>query len=212
MTPPQMFIIAGPPGAGKSTGFGLLSYAERVFNADDRAAQLNGASYLAIPAAIRRQVNLEFESFVRANITTGQSFALETTLRSRVTFEQARMAKDAGFTVSMIYIGLDGFERHLARVTQRALLGGHAASETTLRRIYESSIANLRLAMNPDESGIDSVRVFDNSVLGRMAELVVETDRGRIDYLANNLPAWLQTALHWSDSDVSKIRQDIARR
>lgn len=45
MTQPEMLIVAGPPGAGKSSVFPLPHIADRVFNADDRAAQLNGGSY-----------------------------------------------------------------------------------------------------------------------------------------------------------------------
>jgi predicted ABC-type ATPase len=139
----EMFIFAGPPGAGKSSVFPLRKFARRAFDADDRAADLNGGSYRSIPLHIRREVNQEFERFVLDDIIKGQSFALETTLRSRVTFEQARHAKSVGFNVPMVYIALDSFDLHFDRVRRRGLLGGHAASESTLHRIYESSLANL---------------------------------------------------------------------
>jgi hypothetical protein len=41
MATPRMFVIAGPPGAGKSSVFSLSKFAQRTFNADDRAAELN---------------------------------------------------------------------------------------------------------------------------------------------------------------------------
>lgn len=44
----RMFIIAGPPGAGKSSLFSLSDFADHVFNADDRAAELNSGSYESI--------------------------------------------------------------------------------------------------------------------------------------------------------------------
>jgi predicted ABC-type ATPase len=90
MAAPGMFIAAGPPGGGKSSLFVLSRFAERAFNADDRAAELNGGSYENIPTLVRAVVKREFEEFVRANIRSGTSFALETTLRSTITFEQAR--------------------------------------------------------------------------------------------------------------------------
>lgn len=43
-------------------------FADRIFNADDRAAELNRGSYSAIPIELRRQVNVEFEAFVRDSI------------------------------------------------------------------------------------------------------------------------------------------------
>ncbi|MBZ5623080.1 MAG: hypothetical protein LAQ69_30810 [Acidobacteriia bacterium] len=72
-----MFIIAGPPGGGKSSFFALSGLADHVFNADDRAAELNAGSYENIPTAVRAAVNREFEEFVHGNIRTGTSFANE---------------------------------------------------------------------------------------------------------------------------------------
>jgi hypothetical protein len=58
-------------------GSRCLPSPDGLFNADDRAAQLNGGAYRAIPLSIRRQVNLEFEAFVREKTTDRQSFALK---------------------------------------------------------------------------------------------------------------------------------------
>jgi predicted ABC-type ATPase len=107
----RMFIVAGPPGGGKSSLFSLSDYADRVFNADDRAAQLNCDSYERIPLSIREIVNCEFEKFVHENIRAGTSFALETTLRSTITYEQAKLAKENGFRVAMWYVAHSSLRR-----------------------------------------------------------------------------------------------------
>lgn len=104
MNVPRMFIVAGPPGGGKSSFFGLAGFCDHVFNADDRAAELNHGSYEQIPISVRAEVNREFEEFIHTNIRAGTSFALETTLRSMITFEQARLAREKGFRVSMFYV------------------------------------------------------------------------------------------------------------
>jgi predicted ABC-type ATPase len=157
-----MLIIAGPPGGGKSSVFSSYDSAEHVFNADDRAARLNAGSYENIPLSVRVIVNREFEEFVHANIRSGASFALETTLRSTITFDQAKLAKDNGFQVTMLYVALDTPERHIERVKRRAARGGHSASEATLRRIHASSLANLPLALNPEKSSVDVIQIYDN--------------------------------------------------
>lgn len=212
MLPPEMFIVAGPPGAGKSSVFPLRSFADRVFNADDRAAELNAGSYRDIPIHIRNKVNQEFERFVRDSIAAGRSFALETTLRSSITFEQAKLAGSVGFSVLMIYVALDSFDRHLERVRRRALVGGHAASESTLRRIYESSLRNLSDALNPAESSIEAVRIFDNSTFQTVPKLALETKGGRIVRIADDFPVWLLSALHWSESELQNRRRGLNDR
>ena len=207
----RMVIVAGPPGAGKSSVFPLTDFADHIFNADDRAAALNGGSYESIPLAIRKAVNREFEEFVHANIRSGTSFAIETTLRSTITFEQAKIARQHGFRVVMIYVALDTVVRHIERVKRRASRGGHSASETTLRRIHASSVENLPLALNPAKSGIEFIRVYDNSRSESKPRVALESRRGKIVRLTAEFPEWLQRALHWTDQDLDRHRRNLAR-
>ena len=94
-----MFIVAGPPGSGKSTAFPMAAFGVDSSNADDHAAAPNNGSYCDIPRVFRSRVNDLFETFVLAHIDARSSFALEMTLRSAVTFEQAGLARRAGFVV-----------------------------------------------------------------------------------------------------------------
>jgi predicted ABC-type ATPase len=209
MTHPRMVIIAGPPGAGKSSIFSLSDFADNVFNADERAAELNAGSYQSIPLSVRAVVSREFERFVHSNIAAGMSFALETTLRSTITFEQARLAKEKGFRVFMRYVALGSVEQHIERVKRRAARGGHSASEATLRRIHASSLSNLPIALNAKESGIEIVRIYDNSQPENRPALVLEARFGRIVRLADNLPPWLQQALAWTEREVERRRREL---
>jgi len=184
---PRMIVIAGPPGSGKSSIFPVTSFGVASFNADDRAAELNGGSYIGISSKIRQTVNREFEAFVLRSIQRRMSFAIETTLRSSVTFEQARSAKAAGFGTEMRYLALRNFAMHLERVKIRADAGGHSASETTLRRIYASSLANLPRAV----SEMDDLWVYDNTEVGGPPKLLLEAEKGRICFFAEDLPDWL---------------------
>jgi predicted ABC-type ATPase len=84
---PRMVVIAGPPGSGKSVAFPVDSFGIDSFNADDRSAELNRGSYQGIPLEIRSAVNREFERFVEEHIRNHRSFAIETTLRSDITFQ-----------------------------------------------------------------------------------------------------------------------------
>ena len=49
---PKMVEVAGPPGSGKSSLYPLSSFGIAHFNADDRAAELNGGSYSGISSEL----------------------------------------------------------------------------------------------------------------------------------------------------------------
>src|ERR1035438_412114 len=98
-----MFIVAGPPGAGKSRAFPVSGFGVDFFNADDRAAALNHGSYLNVTPAIRNEVNVLFESFAQDHIERRASCTFETTLRSGITFDQAALARHVGFMTEMRY-------------------------------------------------------------------------------------------------------------
>jgi len=55
--PPSMNVVARPPGSGESSLYPVSSFGSAYFNADDRAAELNGGSYIAIPSRVRRVVS-----------------------------------------------------------------------------------------------------------------------------------------------------------
>jgi predicted ABC-type ATPase len=189
--PAKMIVVAGPPGSGKSSIFPVSSFGVRFFNADDRAAELNGGSYSGIPRQIRAMVNREFEAFVAESIENRTSFAIETTLRTTVTFEQATRAKGTGFTTEMRYLALRDFAMHLERVKIRADAGGHSASEATLRSTYTASLANLTKAL----AQMDDLWVYDNSAVGGPPKLVLERENGAIRFLADDPPDWLAAAI-----------------
>ena len=184
-------MVAGPPGAGKSSIFPVSSFGVSYFNADDRAAELNGGSYLGIPKQIRIVVNREFEAFALARIEARTSFAIETTLRSAVTFEQAALAQAAGFVTEMRYLALRDFALHLERVQARADAGGHSASEATLLETHQSSLGNLPRAIRE----MHDLWVYDNSLVGGSPELVLESEKGLTRFLTGNPPQWLGVAL-----------------
>ncbi|MBX9880328.1 MAG: hypothetical protein K2Y22_17855 [Candidatus Obscuribacterales bacterium] len=188
---PRMVIVAGPPGSGKSTAFPVKSFGLDYFNADDRAAELNGGSYQGITLAVRKRVGKEFEDFVIEQIKRQKSFAIETTLRSDVTFNQAKLAREAGFQIEMLYVCGGSFDNCLKRVIARGFAGGHSAPVNQLRLIYESSLKNLPLAI----SEMDGLRVYDNSRPGQSPKLVLEVVNVQTKFIAETKPNWLASSL-----------------
>jgi predicted ABC-type ATPase len=137
-----------------------------------------------IPRRTHSEVNVLFESFVLDHIERRASCAFETTLRSGVTFDQAALARRAGFTTEMRYLALRDFPMHLERVKMRADAGGHGAPERT---IYSASIGNLPRAIVE----IDFVHVYDNSGWGVTPTVLLQAENGEVIYLAEEIPGWL---------------------
>jgi predicted ABC-type ATPase len=198
---PDMFIVAGPPGSGKSTISPLSRFNVDWFNADDRAAEICG-SYQSISLATRQQVNAEMEQFVEAHIRAAKSFAIETTLRSDVTFQQAIAAQDRGFTTHMIYVALKDFQLNIDRVRGRAWAGGHSASTGLLLSICEASMKNLPRAIQD----INTVAVFDNT---DSPMHVLDAVDGKVHYVADKAPEWLVRALWGTEHELSRVRSDL---
>jgi predicted ABC-type ATPase len=187
----MMFIVAGPPGSGKSTAFPVAAFGVDFFNADDHAAALNEGSHIGIPGEIRVRVNRLFEAFVVDHIEMRSSCAFETTLRSAVTFAQAALARRAGFMVEMRYLCLPNFEMHMERVKMRTDRGGHSAPEPVLRGIYESSLANLPRAIRE----MDVIYVYENGEWGKTPEILLQGEHGEVVFRAERIPYWLAGSL-----------------
>jgi predicted ABC-type ATPase len=204
-----MFIVAGPPGSGKPTLFPVSAFGVEYFNADDRAARLNGGSWRAIPATIRSQVNQEFERFVEEHIRTHTSFAIETTLRGSITFEQADRARAEGFFVSMEYIGLRDVGDNIERVAIRADAGGHSAPDRVLRAIHKASLANLPRALRD----LNSVALYDNSNFNARPALIMEAFGGSVVSLADHVPPRVEKTLEGTEFRITeRMRAEVRLR
>lgn len=94
----------------------------------------------------------------------------------------------------MRYLALNDFAAHLERVKIRANAGGHSASEATLRRIHESSLANLQRAV----ADMDELWVYDNTPIGGPPKLVMQAEKGSIHFLVEDPPSWLAFVLDLS--------------
>lgn len=188
---PEMIVIAGPSGSGKSRHFPVGSFGVAFFNVDDRCAELNGGSYHAIPVEIRAQAQQECEQFVSHCTAQGTSFAVETTLRTSVAIDQARRARVAGFVVKMIFVATDDVQSNVLRVARRGLDGGHSAPAERIHDIYQRSLANLAKAI----AVFDEVLLYDSTVHDAPPRLVHVYREQGIVFDQPPIPAWLAAAL-----------------
>jgi predicted ABC-type ATPase len=186
-----MIVVAGPPGSGKSSLFPVAETGLDSFNADDRAAELNGGSYQNITPEMRTQVGKELARFIADHIHGRRSLAYETTLRTDITFRQANEARANGFLTVLLFVALDDVELNISRVAVRTDRGGHSAPPDEIRRIHNASMKNLSRAIQE----FDQVQVFDNSRHDSGPDLILEAVDGRIRYVADGAPTWLREML-----------------
>jgi predicted ABC-type ATPase len=188
---PEMIVIAGPSGSGKSRYFAARRFGIAFFNVDDRCAELNGGIYGGIPVAIRTQAQQECERFINECTMQATSFAVETTLRSAIAIDQAERARIAGFATKMIFVATEDVQENARRVARRGLRGGHSAPVARIVEIYQRSLTNLRRAI----AVFDEVELYDNSVHGESPRIVRVYVAQGITLDEPPTPAWLTTAV-----------------
>ncbi len=133
-------IIAGPNGSGKTTFAAEYLHASEVseyLSADAIAAQL-----VSTPEAfnkVRIQAGRLFFDEIHRRIETQKDFIVEVTLAGKGFQRIISELKDAGWTVTIVFLFLKSPETCIARVRNRVWAGGHhVPTEDIVRRFYRS--------------------------------------------------------------------------
>lgn len=176
-------IIAGPNGSGKSTITQSVQFEGRdlLLDPDAIARGLNPTKPSSAAIAAGREVLKRTADYLDRDV----SFAVETTLSSRGRVDLMRKAKSRGYAIHLIFIGLDGPERCITRVRNRAARGGHFIPDADVRRRYFRSVANAAQALQV----ADIAKFYDNS--GNDAHLILEANAGTVVWRAEPLPEWV---------------------
>jgi predicted ABC-type ATPase len=183
---PIVIALAGPNGAGKSTFFEafLSSSGLRFVNADVLALSLGTDAYAAAEQAdaIRHKLVELRESFIFETV-------LSDPIGEKVLF--LRQAQESGYTVLLIFIGLESPELSDTRVAMRAAAGGHDVPQKKLVERYPRTLENLKRAL----AEIRNVWVYDHSDLDRGYKIVAVREEGQAIKLYAPVPHWLRPLL-----------------
>jgi len=137
---PRLYIISGCNGAGKTTAsYSLLPEmldCREFVNSDEFAKGLSPFK----PENASIQASRYMLMKIRYMLKKQKDFAVETTLATRTLLKTARMAQDAGYTVTLLYFWLNSPELAIERVHARVEAGGHNIPEETIRRRYHVGI------------------------------------------------------------------------
>ena len=193
----RIVVIAGVNGAGKSSVLGatIREAGGAYFNPDEETrALLDDRSSLTLAQANSLAWQLGRRALERS-IENRTDFTFETTLGGRTIAHLLQRAADSGLEVIVRYVGLDGVERHIARVAARVTRGGHHIDEARIQERYTASREHLILLL----PHLTDLIVFDNSLErdpeeGEAPEprILLEMENGRTRFIppVEQIPAW----------------------
>lgn len=191
MNKPNLFVFAGINGAGKST-FTKETQIDnhlQIINPDVITRELIGRS-LDLPEGIAVQAGRialkQRNQLIEEKIT----FGFESTLSSLQDFKTIQSAISAGFTINLIYIGLDSLEIAIKRVAIRVEKGGHDIPQATIERRYQKSLNNLTKALSMANNAL----IYDNS--GNEYKLLLKIKNKNLIYQNPDMNDWVKYALN----------------
>jgi predicted ABC-type ATPase len=168
---PNLYIIAGCNGAGKTTASytvlpEILNCKEFV-NADIIAAGISPFNVEGVALEAGRIMLNRINELIKEEV----DFAFETTLATRSYISMIRKARDRGFKVILLYFWLDSPEQAQRRVAKRVASGGHHIPDDVVARRYIRGVVNLFALYMPV---CDEWMVFNNMDVN--AELIAKSD------------------------------------
>jgi len=140
---PNLYIIAGCNGAGKTTASGtifpeVLNCKEFV-NADNIAAGISPYNVEGVAFEAGRIMLMRINELMDA----GADFAFETTLSTLSYVSLVKKARKLNYKVTLIFIWLSSPEIAMQRVKERVDNGGHNIPRDIIVRRYFRGIKNL---------------------------------------------------------------------
>ena len=156
----NLYIIAGCNGAGKTTAsFTILPEfldCQEFVNADEIARGLSPFQ----PEKVAFEAGRIMLHRVDELLSRGETFALETTLATKIYQQKIRAAQQQGYPVILLYFWLSSPALAQERVKTRVLEGGHYIAPEVIDRRYWQGIERLFANYLPL---VDEASIYDNS-------------------------------------------------
>jgi predicted ABC-type ATPase len=179
---PELYVIAGANGAGKSTISKSLAQQVAIPIVDPDAIAYELAPNN--PTKVTLQAGRAAIARTQKYVETSTSFGVETTLAGRNYLKLMKSLKQVGWHVNLVYIGIDNPETNIRRVKERVSRGGHDVPIKDVWRRYDRSLNNLPIAI----ALADSVILYDNST--QRFSLIVTIEGGNMLTHVKKNPSW----------------------
>lgn len=202
---PNLYLIAGHNGAGKST-YGRLLLPEPaqtlpIFDGDVvyHAALREAFVRLKVAKFAQREAMEttigRFEELAGEALRKQLDFAYEGHFNGEGPWDTVRRFKEAGYGVHMVFLGLSAVALSVGRVEKRVEQGGHYVSPYNVEVNYHGNLQYL----NARFGVLDSLSVLDVSTAQPV--VLVQISEGRVRQRAAILPAWFLDGL----SNVNRL-------
>lgn len=184
MTTPQLYMIAGSNGAGKTTA--AMTLLPRFFavnqyvNADEIARGLSPLN----PPSVALQAGRIMLKRLKTLMANRQDFAFETTASGKSHINTLKQARNAGYTCHLIFLYLSSVQIAKQRVASRVIQGGHDVPVKDIERRYYNGMSQFFHHYCPLA---DTVKIYDNT-LGALT-MIAEQKAGENWHIYNQ-PCW----------------------
>lgn len=175
---PEMIVIAGPNGSGKTSvtqKFLHHEWAEGTLyiNPDEVAKDKYGD--WNSPEAVLKAANYCAE-LRETCLSERKSFVFETVMSAEEKVDFIIRAKQAGFFIRLFFISTSHPSINAARIASRVMKGGHDVPITKIISRYYKSLANCKTVVPI----VDRLYVYDNSIDGEDARLQFRLVNGEL--------------------------------
>lgn len=190
-------VYAGVNGAGKTTMYRMnkTKSEEGRINSDEILREFGGDwkkdsdQFRAGKIALQRK-----EEYLQKGI----SYSQETTLATRYIIKDAIKARELGYITEMHYVSVESADIAIERVKNRVKDGGHGIPDDLVRRRYEKSLNNLKLAIE----SFNTVYIYDNTELFKHCATYLN---GELIHSILDLPKWFKDVLNKLDINPQGI-------
>lgn len=195
---PELIVIAGPNGSGKTTvtrQFLHHEWSDGVvyINPDQVAKEIFGD--WNSQESVLKAANYCAEWRERC-LKQKTSFVFETVFSAEDKIDFILRAKAAGFFIRIFFIATESPTINAARIANRVMAGGHSVPIDKIITRYYKSIFNCETIADK----VDRLYLYDNSIDGRIARPLFRLTDGVLGKMyVTEVPEWARHILPNSD-------------